>query len=57
MNAGALWYFTRADLCDPDEEDPGGRCVDDPKGTEMDPKLAKAARAEELSQFVTTANL
>ena len=45
---GALLNFSRADLCDPDEEDIGGRYVDDIKGTEMDPKWTREARREEI---------
>ena len=40
---GALLNFSRADLCDPEEE-VGGRYVDDLKGDELDPQLARAAR-------------
>ena len=43
--------FTRADLCDPEEEELCGRYIDDLKGTEMDAKLTRAARKEELDEF------
>ena len=33
--AGALLNFTRADLCDPDEEELHGRFIDDIKGCEL----------------------
>ena len=49
-DVGSLLNFSRADLCDPDEE-LGGRYVDDLKGTELDPKLTSAAREEELDSF------
>ena len=48
---GALLNFARADLCDPEEEENIGRFVDDIKGTEMDPKLTRAARCDELDEF------
>ena len=51
-HVGALLNFTRADLCDPEEEEEiGGRYVDDLKGTELDPVLTKAARREELEEL------
>ena len=46
-----LLEFDRADLCDPEEEDIGGRYMDDLKGDELDPTLARKARAEEMEVF------
>ena len=46
--------FARADLCDPAEvktDSECGRYIDDVKGGELDPVLARVARAEELEVF------
>ena len=45
---GSLLQFSRADLRDPVEEEACGRYIDDLKGTELDPKLARAARKEDI---------
>ena len=49
-----LLDFHRADLCDPNETDPNdcnGYYLDDIKGDRLDPKLARAARLEEVQVF------
>lgn len=48
---GTLLNFARDDLCDPAEEETCGRFIDDIKGSELDPKLARAARREEIEEF------
>ena len=46
--ARGLMNFSREDLCDPVEEELHGRYIDDIKGCELDPTLARAARKEEI---------
>ena len=46
----SLYSFSRADVCDPNEEI-DGRYIDDIRCAEMDPVLAKRARQEDLESF------